>query len=295
MIDLHTHTNASDGELLPEDLLTRAINNGVSQLAITDHDTIQGYLSLQNHSITQKLQLISGVEISTTWQGVGIHIVGLDFDVEHEAITTCLKQQNRARALRATMILEKLAKANMPISLEEVEQVTEGRQIGRPHIAAVMVAKGYVNNRNQAFKKYLGAGKMGDIKSGWVTLSTAVEAITASGGVAVVAHPDHYRMTRTKLMTLFDEFKAYGGQAIEVISGRQPHSITEKYAHIAREKGFYASLGSDFHRPLSYACDVGKLSDLPSDLRPVWQLFSAKDNSNNAHFEKRLSNGSATV
>ncbi|PID64618.1 MAG: phosphatase [Gammaproteobacteria bacterium] len=274
MIDLHTHTNASDGELSPEALLARAIDNGVSQLAITDHDTIAGYLSVRNQPVAQQLQLISGVEISTTWRGIGIHVVGLGFDVAHDAITACLQQQTQARAERATMILAKLAKANMPISLAEVEQLTQGRQIGRPHIAAVMVAKGYVNNSNQAFKKYLGAGKIGDIKSGWVTLAAAVEAITASGGVAVIAHPDHYQMTRTKLMALFDEFKADGGQAIEVISGRQPRSITEKYAHIAREKGFYASLGSDFHRPLSYGCEVGKLSALPSDLMPVWALFA---------------------
>ncbi len=273
MIDLHTHTYASDGDLSPEELLARATDNGVNQLAITDHDTIAGYLSVRHHPLAQQLQLVSGVEISTTWRGMGIHIVGLGFDAEHDAMTACLKQQNQARAERASIILEKLAKAHMPISLGEVEEQTQGRQIGRPHIAAVMVKKGYVNNVNKAFKKYLGAGKIGDVKSGWVTMSEAVEVITASGGIAVVAHPNDYQMTRTKLMTLFDEFQAHGGQAIEVISGRQPRSITEKYAHIARERGFYASVGSDFHRPLSYGCDVGQLSELPSDLLPVWRLY----------------------
>ncbi len=274
MTDFHTHTNVSDGILSPEDLLTRAIDNGVSKLAITDHDTIDGYISILDSTLTKQIQLISGVEISTTWKGIGIHIVGLHFDINNVLITDCLKKQNQARKLRANIILDKLTKAGMPISMEEVKPFCTGKQVGRPHIAAAMVAKGYVNNTNKAFKKYLGAGKIGDVKSGWVDISSVVEAVVKSGGVAVIAHPNQYNITRTKLMCLFDEFKEYGGQAIEVISGRQHQSITEKYAHIANEKGFYASLGSDFHKPLSYACDIGKLPTLPRDVIPVWELFS---------------------
>lgn len=269
MIDLHTHTTASDGALSPTELLARAIANGVETLAITDHDTIDGYLAVRKTPPAQALQLISGVEISTTWNGIGIHLVGLDFIAEHPAITELLAHQSQARQNRAEIILQQLTKANMPISMEDLHTITDYNHIGRPHIARAMVEKGYVKDINSAFKKYLGTGKIGDVKSGWTDIPTAVKAITDSSGVAVLAHPNHYQMTRTKLFALLDDFQGAGGLAIEVISGLQPQSVNEKWARIARDKGFFASLGSDFHRPLSYAADVGQLPALPKNLSLV--------------------------
>lgn len=271
--DLHSHTTASDGALSPSELLARAAENGVMRLAITDHDTVAGYLSVRDSALAQSLQLISGVEISTQWNGIGIHVVGLNFDAEHATMAQLLAKQAQVREQRAEIILQKLRKNNLPISMDEVIATAKTRHIGRPHIAAVMVEKGYVNNANAAFKKYLGAGKIGDVKNGWASIPTAVKAITDSGGVAVLAHPNHYKMTRTKLFVLLDEFQQAGGRAIEVISGKQHRDITAKFAQIARDKGFYASLGSDFHRPLSYGCDVGEVAQLPEDLSPVWVLF----------------------
>lgn len=272
-VDLHTHTTASDGALSPSALVDLAIANETQLLAITDHDTVAGYQAVRDTAKQRGLNLISGVEVSTSWQGMGIHIVGLNFDAEHAAMTDLLARQAEARQQRAQTILHKLSKAGLPMSLSEVQQSANHSHIGRPHIARVMIEKGYVNSMDKAFKKYLGAGKMGDVKSGWVSISEAVTAIRDSGGMAVVAHPNHYKMTRTKLMRLLDEFIDAGGQGIEVISGKQHHDISEKFAQIALEKALYASLGSDFHRHFPHAADVGKLPTLPSTTTPIWQAF----------------------
>ncbi len=273
MHDLHTHTTASDGVLSPTALLERALKNGVTQLAITDHDSVAGYLAVADTEVAECLTLISGVELSTLWRGVGVHVVGLDFDARHPQMTALLAAQAQARKERALTIVEKLAKRNMPIDFSALADEVGAANIGRPHIAAKMVEKGYVKSVNRAFSKYLGAGKIGDVNSAWCALDAGVAAIVNSGGVAVLAHPDHYKMTRTKLLALMTDFKEAGGQAIEVISGRQHKNITEKLTQIAKDKGFYASLGSDFHRPLSYAADVGELPPLPAAVKPVWDLF----------------------
>ncbi len=271
-IDLHTHTTASDGLLSPDALIALAKENSVKMLAITDHDTVAGYLSIKN--ATRTIQLISGVEISTTWSGIGIHIVGLDFDPHHPAIDTLLEKQASARRVRCQSILTVLEKLGMPVSRAELIEQTGHTHIGRPHIARLLFKKGYVSSISQAFKKYLGSGKAGDIKNQWASLSAVVGAITTSGGVAVIAHPDKYKMTRTKLLRFIDEFVEMGGQGIEVISGRQHRDITDKYAKIANDRGLLASLGTDFHQRSPYYPEVGQLPTLPDDVNPVWSIFN---------------------
>lgn len=271
--DLHTHTTASDGHLSPTELVDLACTNHVEILAITDHDTTLGYESVKDYAQQRGLNLISGVEISTTWGGQGVHIVGLNFDVTHVAMSKLLDFQRGARQARYHVILDKLAKAKLPISEAELLTHVGDGQIGRPHIAHAMVAKGYVKNINQAFKQYLGAGKIGDVKNGWASLADTVSAITDSGGVAVIAHPDKYKMTRSKTLRLIDEFIELGGRGIEVISAKQHIDITEKYSKIANDRGLYASVGSDFHRHVSYAPNVGQLPTLPRSVTPIWHAF----------------------
>ncbi len=270
-IDLHTHTTASDGVLSPTELLDLARANGTKMLAITDHDTVAGYLSVK--SCCSDIRLISGVEISTTWEGTGIHMVGLNFDPEKTAIKQLLSAQATARRQRAEIILQKLQKVGFSITIDELHEYAQTAHIGRPHIARLMVEKGYVNSIDKAFKKYLGTGKMGDVKSGWATLTEATQAIRQSDGIAVIAHPNHYKMTRTKLLKMLDDFIEAGGQGLEVISGKQHPDITTKFAHIANDKGLYASLGSDFHRHFPYAANVGLLPTLPDFVTPVWTTF----------------------
>lgn len=273
-VDLHTHTTASDGYLSPTELVDLALSHRVEMLAITDHDTTLGYESVKDYAIKKRgLQLISGVEVSTTWGGQGVHIVGLNFDSTHVAITKLLAAQKAAREIRSRMILDKLARIKLPISENELIGYVSGGQIGRPHIAQAMVAKGYVSSVGKAFKQYLGAGKIGDVKNGWASLADTVSAIIDSGGLAVIAHPDKYKMTRSKTLRLIDEFIELGGCGIEVISAKQHPDITEKYAKIASDKGLYASLGSDFHDHVPYAPSVGQLPTLPRSVTPIWSVF----------------------
>lgn len=271
IVDLHTHTTASDGALPPDELVQLAIANGVQMLSITDHDTVSGYLSVKD-GVTD-MRLIAGVEVSTTWEGIGIHIVGLNFDASHPAITDLLANQASSRQKRYHSILHKLTKADMPITAAELIASVGHDHIGRPHIAKVMVEKGYVSGVDKAFKKYLGAGKMGDVKNQWSSLAETVAAINASGGIAIIAHPNQYKMTRSKLLRMVNEFVDMGGQGIEVISGHQHADITTKYAHIANDNGLYASIGSDFHRYFPHAPSVGQLCQLPDMVTPIWQAF----------------------
>ncbi len=271
--DLHSHSTASDGVLSPDELLQIATDNQLDLFAITDHDTIAGYLSVREQAKAIGIRLIAGMELSTLWSGIGIHIVGLNFDPTHSAMTTLVQYQTNARIARTEKILQKLAKIGFELDLSTLQSSVGEGVIGRPHIAQLMVEKGYVKDTNQAFRKYLGAGKIGDVKNGWISLSDGVKAIRDSGGVAVIAHPNHYNLTRMKLLRLVDEFIGAGGQGIEVISGKQHRDITEKIAAIANDKGLYASIGSDFHRPLSYGVGVGELPPLPDNVTPIWDLF----------------------
>lgn len=278
LADLHTHSTASDGVLPPDDLLQVATDKQLDYFSITDHDTIVGYLSVREKAASIGINLISGIEVSTLWSGIGIHIVGLNFDPTHSAMIKLLQYQADARLSRTDKILQKLAKIGFRINLSELQSSVGKGVIGRPHIAQLMVEKGYVKDTNQAFKKYLGNGKIGDVKNGWISLSDGVKAIRESGGVAIIAHPNHYNLTRTKLLRLVDEFIGAGGQGIEVISSKQHRDITDKLSAVTTDKGLYASIGSDFHRPLSFGVGVGELPQLPESVRPIWELFQCLKN-----------------
>ncbi len=272
-VDLHTHSTASDGVLSADELIQIATDKPLDYFSITDHDTITGYLSVREKAKAIGMNLIAGLELSTLWNGIGVHIVGPNFEPTHSAMAHLLQHQTDARIARTDTILQKLAKIGFELSLSELQSSVGKGVIGRPHIAQLMVEKGYVKGTNQAFKKYLGNGKIGDVKNGWISLSDGVKAIRESGGVAVIAHPNHYNVTRTKLLRLVDEFIGAGGQGIEVISGKQHRDVTDKIATIATDKGLYASIGSDFHRPLSFGVGVGELPPLPDSVPPIWELF----------------------
>ncbi|MGH1470042.1 MAG: PHP domain-containing protein [Cellvibrionaceae bacterium] len=287
MIDFHTHSSMSDGSLNPEDLVSRAKSHGVEYLALTDHDTIDG---LSRASIAAKkndLHLITGIELSSEWSGIGVHIVGLGFDVNSPILLGGIKRQKQARLHRAQTIAERLAKKGFLNTFEGARAIamkqsgceargecsdmleSENLIIARPHFAQYLVQAGYVKSEKAAFKRYLGAGKIGDIKSCWPEMQTVIAWIKASGGVSVLAHPLHYKLTNSKLRRLMTDFKAVGGEAVEVISGRQTSEQTDYVAKLADEFGLFASAGSDFHSPDFAWQGLGKIGKLPSLCRPV--------------------------
>lgn len=271
MFDLHSHSNASDGSLTPQALVSRARQQGVTQLALTDHDSVDGVLSLASETLD--IGLIAGVELSCIWGKALVHVVGLRIDPRSDVITRGLQQQQQARLQRAQLIGDKLAKLGFEGASDGARQLAGDGQIGRPHFARFLVEQGHVSSENEAFKKYLGAGKPGDIKLVWPQLATVVAWIVASGGVAVLAHPLHYKMTATRLRALITDFRAAGGLALEVINGRQTPDKTRTLSALAERFGLLASIGSDFHRPGAPWSELGQMGSLPADCRPVWSAW----------------------
>ena len=272
--DLHCHSLASDGALTPAEVVARAHANGVQMLALTDHDTLRGLSQAESEAASLNLELVSGIELSSQWSGVGIHIVGLAVDTKNAQLLHAVGKQEVARETRAREIGRRLGKKGFEAAYEGAKRIAGESQIGRPHFARFLVEQGYVLDQETAFNKYLGAGKIGDVKSQWPSINEIVSWIHTAGGYAVLAHPDKYKLTRMKLRRLLTDFKAAGGDALEVVSGQQNRDITSYYTRLCEEFEFYASCGSDFHHPSNAWCDLGKFQDLPKTCKPVWELWS---------------------
>ena len=271
IIDFHTHSHASDGALSPAALLQRAIEAGISEFALTDHDTVAGYRQLRELAIPGGMKLVAGVELSCQWAGSTIHVVGLGMDIEHAGFAQGLARLDAGRRERAGIIAAKLEKIEMPGALEGALAEAGESQIGRPHFAAWMIAQGHVEDANAAFNKYLGAGKLGDVKTCWPELAEVTGWICEAGGTAVLAHPLKYRFTRSKLKRLLAEFAGAGGRAMEVFSGRQLPDQTADLCRLVRELGLLASVGSDFHRDFDYGPGLGVDTErLPGDIE-LWR------------------------
>lgn len=266
-IDFHCHTTASDGELSPRDLLELAQRCGVTRLSITDHDSVAAYQGL--NPLTG-LELIGGVEFSTLWNKTGLHILGLNIDPFCPAMQEAVAFQRNARLGRAEKIAEKLEKYGVVAPLEGARSLASAGNVGRPHFARHMVATGFVKDEKEAFKKYLGSGKSCDIRQCWAEPEQIVAWIRAAGGVAVLAHPAKYNLTRSKLVSFLEAFKGWGGGGLEVVSGIQLPAVTRDLAQLCEQLDLSASWGSDFHRPGQSWAQLGRYSAPPPHLRPVW-------------------------
>ena len=268
--DLHCHSNCSDGTLTPTELVGRAIEMGVQTLAITDHDTINAYHHL-NLKESLPIKIVPGIEFSSCWGKMNIHIVGLNVQLDSDSLKAGVAFQNIARQKRAAMIANKLVQLGFKEALAGATAIANNGNIGRPHFAQYLVNIGAVSDINQAFKKFLGSGKPGDIKQFWADIPQIVRWINEAGGTAVLAHPKKYQLTRTRLKHLLDNFIEAGGQGMEVISGRQDANITKDLAGLCVEKKLLASCGSDFHRPGQAWAELGRISELPIACSPVWE------------------------
>jgi predicted metal-dependent phosphoesterase TrpH len=274
-IDLHCHTTASDGALAPEVLVDRAIDRNIEMLAITDHDTMVAYRQVKDYAKDRGLTLIPGIELSSQWRGMGIHVVGLGMDPTHPVIIEAERSQTEVRRERAKTIAQRLEKKlQKKIDFSAVEALAGG-EIGRPHFAQYLVEQGMVSDRQTAFKKYLGAGKVGDVKSGWPEMETVVKWIVESGGQAVLAHPHHYKLTRTKLLDCIAAFQYAGGQAMEICCGLMDRSQSGQLKKIAQDEGLLGSCGSDFHGPNKFGLDLGVMPVFPKpeEVQGVWTRF----------------------
>jgi predicted metal-dependent phosphoesterase TrpH len=269
--DLHCHSTASDGLLAPAELVRRAAVNGVDILALTDHDELCGLAEARAQAATLGLRFIDGVEVSITWGGITIHVVGLNIDPGNRQLQQGLHAIRQGRTERAKKMAQDLARAGIPGSLEGAYAYVENPNlIGRTHFARFLAEKRYVSDVKSAFQHYLVSGKPGYVPHQWATLEEALAYIKAGGGIPVVAHPGRYQLTRTEMRKFLGEFRDGGGAGIEVItSSHTPEQFLE-YAILAKEFGFLASRGSDFHGPGESRVDLGKLPELAADLKPVW-------------------------
>ena len=275
LIDFHTHTDASDGALSPRELVARARERNIAMLAITDHDTVAGYraVAANYRESAGEMRLIPGVEFSCRWSGTTIHILGLGMDCEHPAMQEALQLLDTARVERGKKIAERLEKLGFSGALQGALAEAGASQLGRPHFAAWMVAQGHVADHNEAFDKYLGQGKTGDVKAFWPELATVTRWIVDGGGVAVIAHPLKYKFTRMKLRRMVVDFMAAGGAAIELASGNQTPDQTAQVRRLATEFALEVSVGSDFHRDGTYSPQPGVELPRMDGLRGVWERW----------------------
>lgn len=277
-IDLHMHSIASDGALAPAQLMKLCADKAVGWVALTDHDTLDGVAEARQAAEAHGIALLCGVELSTQWAGVGIHVVALlpggeaQALVEGSPMAEALRLLERARCERAERIAVRLEKLGLEDALARAQRHAGGRAaVGRPHFARAMVEAGLVADQAQAFKRFLGAGKPGDIKALWPELEQVVGWIRQAAGVAVLAHPLRYGLTRRRLGLLLDAFSAAGGEAAELVSGYQNPDRGRDLARLLGERSMYASLGSDFHAP-GGPLVPGRFSPPPSSaVAPVWR------------------------
>lgn len=273
--DLHCHSVVSDGTLTPEALAERAAANGVELWSLTDHDEIGGQHRAAAAARAHGLKYLTGTEISVTFAGETVHIVGLGFDPDDAAISQGLYDTRGGRGKRAQEMAEGLAKVGIHGAYEgALRFVGNPELISRTHFARFLVEAGHCRDTSEVFRKFLTEGKPGYVPHRWATLKDAVQWITAAKGMAVIAHPGRYKFTANEEYALFIEFKAHGGQAIEVVTGSHTPAEYVEYADKALEFDFAASRGSDFHSPDESHCDLGQLPPLPGKLTPIWELLA---------------------
>lgn len=269
--DLHCHSTVSDGTLEPEDIARRAHAQGVQLWALTDHDELRGLARAAEVAAEVGLPFVAGVEISVTWAHETLHIVGLRIDPQDATINDGLERTRSGRTNRAHEMAAQLAAVGIPNAFEgALEYVGNPDLIGRTHFARYIVETGRCDDVKEVFGKYLVEGKPGYVPMQWASLPEAIGWIKAAGGVPVIAHPGRYKLKDAELRALFVEFKDLGGEAIEVVTGSHTPDQYRRFASYAKEYGFTASRGSDFHGPEESRYDLGALPPLPDSVVPVW-------------------------
>ncbi|MBU3656562.1 MAG: PHP domain-containing protein [Rhodocyclaceae bacterium] len=269
--DLHCHSTASDGMLPPADVVARAHANGVTTLALTDHDGLSGLPEAQAAADALGVSLVPGTEISVEWNDYSVHIVGLRIDPKNPAIVAGLDGIRIGRATRAERIAAELEKVGFKgILARTMTYVGNPELVSRAHFARALVDMGACREVKQVFDRYLTPGKPGFVAHPWPSLAEALGWIRAAGGVAVIAHPGRYRMSNRELGKLFEAFRELGGEAIEVASGSHTPEQVAHFGRQARHYAFMGSQGSDFHAPGESYVDLGGGLPLPEGVVPVW-------------------------
>ena len=273
--DLHSHSNVSDGTLTPEALAARAHSQGVELWSLTDHDEVAGQRRARDAALALGMAYLAGTEISVSFIGQTVHIVGLGIDPDNPALIAGLAATRGGRRQRALQMADELAQVGIPGAFEgALRYVGNPDLISRTHFARYMVEAGVCDDTHSVFRRYLTQGNPGYVPHEWARLGDAVRWIVDSGGLALIAHPARYKFSANEEYALFSEFIAHGGRGVEVVTGSHSQAEQARYADTAREFGLLASRGSDFHSPGESRTELGALPDLPGTLTPVWQALT---------------------
>ncbi|MGE4407418.1 PHP domain-containing protein [Pseudomonas sp.] len=276
-VDLHCHSTASDGVLAPARLVERAHGRGIELLALTDHDTVDGLDEARTAAQALGMRLVNGIELSCLWSGATIHVLGYGFASDAPALQRAIADLHDGRWRRAELIAQRLEAKGMPGALQGARAIQQelgdsGNAPARPHFAEFLVRAGHVRDRAEAFRKWLGSGKLGDVKQHWPSLEQTLATLHEAGAWISLAHPWQYAFTRSKRRRLVVDFARAGGHALEVVNGMQPLEQVGGLSILAREFGLMASVGSDFHAPGDWS-ELGLYRALPEDLSPLWRHF----------------------
>ena len=272
--DLHSHSRYSDGTLTPRALVERARARGVELFALTDHDEVRGLGEAQVAAAEVGLPFVPGVEISVTFAGHTVHIVGLGIDPDDTALRAGLEQVRSGRTRRAREMAAGLAAAGIPDTYDgALAYVGNPDLVSRTHFARYLVQIGICSDTREVFGRFLTEGRPGYVPHRWTSLAQAVQWIKGAGGVAVIAHPGRYRLTPTELWALFSEFREAGGVGVEIATSNHGADDVRRFAQLALEFGLEGSRGSDFHGPGESHAELGAVAALPNAVTPVWRRF----------------------
>ena len=271
--DLHSHSTASDGSLSPTELVERAKSQQIDVLALTDHDNTDGLAQAQHTANDLGMKLVPGVEVSVTWNGVTVHVLGLGIEAQSETLQEGLLKLREFRDWRGEEISQRLAKAGIPGALDGAKRYASGALISRTHFAHFLVEQGFAKDLRAVFKKYLVHNKPGYVPGQWAELESALHWIHAAGGMAVIAHPVRYKLTSTRLRQLLGEFKECGGEGLEVVSSSHTLDECRHMAVYAQKYDFFATCGSDYHGPEHAWIELGKIPPLPAGCTPIWSQW----------------------
>lgn len=270
-IDLHSHSSFSDGTLPPELVVARAAERGCKVLALTDHDVLLGLEAARNAALQHGIHFIDGVEVSVSWDGLTIHVVGLNVDPGNAELMAGLALVRSGRMRRAELMAADLLRVGIADTLAGALAFAGNKDmVSRTHFARFLVESGRVKDMKTAFKKFLVKGKPGYVSHQWAPLADAVNWIRKAGGRAVLAHPGRYQIGRGRMQRLLTDFKAAGGEAVEVVTSNHTPEHVIQFTKLAAEFELLASCGSDFHGPGEGYADIGRLPDMPAACTPVW-------------------------
>ncbi|MBX2868383.1 MAG: PHP domain-containing protein [Acidiferrobacterales bacterium] len=270
MIDLHTHSTASDGSLTPTQLIAKALEQNLRYLGLTDHDTTAGLAEAQLAAKNTELEVVNGIELSAKFESRTVHIIGLGIDPENLALQQLIADAQQSRAQRAIEIGRKLEQSGITDAYAATVEMAGTDILGRGHFAQMLVNRGLAKNFKKVFKRYMVRGKPGYVSANWCTMDQAISTIHQAGGAAVLAHPLRYGLSNRQIELLVAAFADCAGDGLEMISGNTSQKEISCVKKLADKHQLSASIGSDFHGPDKPWATLGQLAELPEDCKTVW-------------------------